>query len=260
MTTRRAPAFAAYALPLAAVLALQLPPAAAAAHAAGAGDCGTYVRGHPGGDYTDPEDRLGLEVVESYHFSKKVENLVHGMSGSLGADIGYTLEHFPNHHRALAALAKLGLRDKRRQPLGAKYSIDCFFDRAIRFTPKDATVRMVYGSYLQAAGLAEPAMEQLSEAAKLEPDHPTINYNLGLMYVKKKDYDKARLHAQKAYEMGFPLPGLKNQLVAAGQWRDVPLKAVPQKGKEKVEKKEEEKVEGKAPAPDNNASDDLFQN
>ena len=213
--------------------------------------CSAYVRGSTGGDYTDPTDRQGLQVVESYHFSKNVENLVHGMSGSLGADIGYTLEHFPNHHRALAALAKLGLRDKNRQPPGAKYSIDCFFDRAIRFTPKDATVRMVYGSYLQAAGQAELAMEQLLEAARLEPDHPTINYNLGLMYVKTKDYDKARLHAQKAYEMGFPLPGLKNKLAAAGQWRDVSLKAAPEKSKEGMDNKPEETAPAtETPGPD----------
>ncbi len=189
-------------------------------------DCPAYVKHDPGGDYTNADDRQGLQVVESFHFSKKVENLVQGMSGSLGGDISYTLEHFPNHHRALAAMAKLSLRDKKPQPNGARYPIDCFFDRAIRFKPDDATVRMVYGSYLLSAGQNDAALVQLNEAARLAPDHPTINYNLGLMYMKKKDYAQARSYAWKAYGLGFPLPGLKNKLLEAGQWQEAPVKAV----------------------------------
>ena len=60
-------------------------------------------------------------------------------------------------------------------------------------------------------------------AVELAPEDPTINYNAGLAYLKKKEYDKARQHAKKAYELGFPLPGLKNKLVEAGKW-DEPAK------------------------------------
>jgi hypothetical protein len=38
--------------------------------------------------------------------------------------------------------------------------------------------------------------------------------------VKKKDYEQARTHARKAYDQGFPLPGLRNQLIQAGKWED----------------------------------------
>ncbi len=182
------------------------------------------MRHNPGGDYTNADDRQGLEVVEKFHFTKEVENLVRGLSASLGGDIGYTLEHFPNHHRALASMARLGLRGKTARPAGARYTVVCYFERAIRFKRDDATVRSIYGSYLLAGGHAEPALEQLQEAARLAPEQPTINYNLGLMYAKKKDYAQARAHARKAYEQGFPLPGLKNKLLAAGEWQDVPLK------------------------------------
>ncbi|CDG83301.1 tetratricopeptide repeat protein [Janthinobacterium agaricidamnosum] len=197
--------------------------------AAAQADCPAYVKHDPGGDYTNADDRQGLDVVESFHFSKKVENLVQGLSGSIGGDISYTLEHFPNHHRALAAMAKLSLRDKKPQPNGARYPIDCFFDRAIRFKPDDATVRMVYGSYLLSAGQNDAALVQLNEAARLAPEHPTINYNLGLMYMKKKDYPKARDYAWKAYALGFPLPGLKNKLLEAGQWREAPARVLEEK-------------------------------
>lgn len=193
-------------------------PAMAAATTAGA-DCPSYVQHKPGGDYTDAEDREGLGVVEQFHFTPDVEGLVKGASGPLGGDIGYTLEHFPNHHRALGAMTRLALRDKNRKPNGANFTIDCYFERAIQFRPKDAKVRSLFGSYLLALGQADAALDQLERAAALEPGNPTAHYNLGLIYLRKKDYDKARASAEKAYGMGFPLPGLKNKLIAAGQWR-----------------------------------------
>ncbi|OEZ72975.1 PrkA AAA domain protein [Janthinobacterium sp. HH103] len=134
----------------------------------------------------------------------------------------YTLEHFPNHHRALASMAKLGLRLKSAQPVGARYTVSCYFERAIAFAPQDVTARMVFGNYLLATGQDAMALEQLDAASRLAPEQATIQYNLGLMYVKKKEYDKASAHAQKAYALGFPLPGLKNKLKAAGKWREPP--------------------------------------
>ncbi|MED5595356.1 tetratricopeptide repeat protein [Janthinobacterium sp. P210006] len=194
----------------------------AACCAGAAADCPPYVKHTPGGDYTSAEDRDGLAVVEKFHFSRAVETLAQGLTGSLGADISYTLEHFPNHHRALASMAKLGLRLKSAQPVGARYTVSCYFERAIAFAPHDVTARMVFGNYLLATGQDAAALEQLDAASRLAPDQATIQYNLGLMYVKKKEYEKASAHAQKAYALGFPLPGLKNKLKAAGKWREPP--------------------------------------
>jgi Flp pilus assembly protein TadD len=127
---------------------------------------------------------------------------------------------FPNHHRALAALGKLSLREKKLKPTGSRYSVECFFDRGIRFRPNDAMVRMVYGNYLLKAEQPDKAVEQLQIAASLQPENPTINYNLGLLYVQRKDYERARIYAKKAYELDFPLLGLKNQLIKAGKWEE----------------------------------------
>ncbi|SDG66588.1 ABC transporter permease [Janthinobacterium sp. YR213] len=195
---------------------------AACCAGAGAADCPPYVKHTPGGDYTSAQDREGLSVVEKFHFSRAVETLAQGLTGSLGADISYTLEHFPNHHRALASMAKLGLRLKSAQPPGARYTVSCYFERAIAFAPHDVTARMVYGSYLLSTGQDATALEQLDAASRLAPEQATIQYNLGLMYVKKKEYEKASAHAQKAYALGFPLPGLKNKLKAAGKWKEPP--------------------------------------
>ena len=185
-------------------------------------DCPPFVRHNTSGDYTDPADRERLTVIETFHFTPVVASLTRGASGSLGADIGYTLEHFPNHTKALAALVKLGRRDKTGQPYGARYTIDCFFTRAVGFAPNDAALRMVYGGYLLGNDHADEALVQLREAARIAPDNATIDYNLGLLYVKRRDYPTARSYAWKAYRLGFPLPGLKKQLAAAGEWQDPP--------------------------------------
>ncbi len=198
---------------------------AATATVAAQANCPPYVKHDPGGDYTNPDDRAGLAVVEQYHFSRDVDTLKQGMTGSLGGDISYTLEHFPNHHRALAAMAKLGLRDKRVQPVGARYTVSCYFERAIAYAPHDTTARMIFGNYLLATRQDAAALEQMQEAARREPQHATLQYNLGLLYVKRKDYAQAREHAAKAYGLGFPLQGLKNQLKKAGQWQEPPAQA-----------------------------------
>ena len=179
----------------------------------------------PGGygpfDYTISANKQhALPVVEAHHFTPNVENLLHGNTGTLGGDLNYTLQAFPNHHRALAAMAKLSVRDKTLKPIGAKYSIECYFDRAIRFKPSDGIARMLYGNYLLKTGKTDKATEQLKEAVNLQPENPNINYNLGLLYAQKKDYEQANIYAKKAYELGFPLPGLKNKLKEAGKWED----------------------------------------
>lgn len=199
--------------PILLLFALVFPTAAQAA-------CPPYVKHDPGGDYTSSDDRAGLPVVEQYHFNKGVENLVKGMTGSLGGDISYTLEHFPNHHRALSSMARLALRDKTIQPVGARYTVSCYFERAIGYAPHDATARMVFGNYLLASKQDAAALAQLRAAAELAPEHATIQYNLGLLYARQKDYRQAMQYAEKAYALGFPLPGLRNQLKKAGHWQE----------------------------------------
>ena len=169
-------------------------------------------------DYRDNIKGSFLATVEKHHFTPNVENLRHGNSSTLGGELSYTLSIFPNHHRALAAFGKLSLRDKALKPAGSKYSVECFFDRAMRFKPNDGMVRMIYGNYLLKAGQTDKATEQLLIAAELQPENPTINYNLGLLYLQKKNYEQAKTYAKKAYELGFPLPGLKNKLIQAGKW------------------------------------------
>jgi tetratricopeptide (TPR) repeat protein len=117
-------------------------------------------------------------------------------------------------------MVNLAIREKRQKPTGANFTVDCYFDRAIRFKPDDPTVRMVYGLYLHKLNKIQPAIKELVAADQLRPNDANINYNLGLLYFDTKDYEKAMQRAKRAYALGFGLSGLKIKLQRVGKWSD----------------------------------------
>lgn len=179
-------------------------------------DCGDLRNSYGPYDYRTSRDKL--LIVESNHFNQDVEALRRGMTGPVGGDLDYTLRASPNHHRALIAMANLARKLNTEQPQGANYTLACYFDRAIRFAGNDGMVRLIYGTFLSRAGKKKDALQQLELAASLDPNSANTHYNLGLLYFDIKDYPKARLSAQRAYELGFALPGLKRMLEGVGQW------------------------------------------
>jgi Tfp pilus assembly protein PilF len=188
--------------------------------AALAANCPPYVQGGTGGNYYDAKRARDLTVVENFHFGPQVEALRAGQSGQLGGDIAYTLEHFPNHPRALAAMARLGLRLGKAQVPGARFGIECYFERALAFVPDDGAARALFGAYLLALRRNEQAAEQLEAAVAAQPGHAAAWYNLGLARLRLKAYPAALHAAHRAYALGFSLPGLRRQLETAGQWRE----------------------------------------
>jgi len=101
--------------------------------------CGKLENAYGPFDYTNPSDReKKLPIVEKFHFTPSVETLVHGNSSTVAKDLDYTLRAFPNHHRALYAMLRYQLKNK--GPAGARYTIECYFDRALRLAPKDGEV------------------------------------------------------------------------------------------------------------------------
>lgn len=161
-----------------------------------------------------------LSLVERNHFTPKVEQLIAGETSTIGGDLSYTLRAIPNHPRALAAMAKLSRKEKRPTPIGSYYSVECWFERAMRYRPDDANVRVVYGIELIRDGKNAAAVEQLKFAVQQAPDNANVHYNIGLAYFSLADYEQSLAHAKKAYELGFPLPGLRDKLKRAGKWKD----------------------------------------
>ena len=170
-------------------------------------------------DYRTNTDKHNL--VERYHFTPDVEQLRKGSTAPhVGGDISYTLKVFPNHPRALDAMARLSELQKQPIPSGSPYSVDCWFERAMRFRPDDLRVKLVYGLHLLRVGKNQEAVKYFEMAKGGERPDANLYYNLGLAYVKLGKFDAALESAHIAYGLGFPLPGLRNQLVRAGKWRE----------------------------------------
>jgi tetratricopeptide (TPR) repeat protein len=182
------------------------------------GPCGSVANAYGPFDYRKDKDRL--TIVEQYHFTPKVEQLVSGQSDFIGGDLDYTLRAFPNHHRALLALMRYGDRLKTEHIPYTKYSLRCYFIRAITFKEDDTTVRMLYATYLKNRDQKDEALRQLELAKSFAPDNGFTQYNIGLIYTELGEYQHALEQAHVASALGFALPELKNRLVAANRWAE----------------------------------------
>jgi hypothetical protein len=177
------------------------------------------------GPFDYRSDRDKLPIVENSHFTPAVEALIRGVSGPVGAELNYLLVVFPNHHRGLVAMTRLFERSKWAQPPGAKFSIDCYYDRALRFRPDDMLVRLLYASYLGKRNRNDEALTQLARAREDAGDNPITQFNVGLLYVDLKQYELARQQAYRVQRLGFTRPELVQRLQAAGEWVPPPADA-----------------------------------
>jgi len=192
--------------------------AAFAAQAQDAQTCGTLANNYGPFDYrtAHPQQK---NIVESVHFTPPIENLTKGgRDNPFGDDLAYTLRVFPNHHRALISLQRLADREKTDSPSNARLSVACYFERAIRFTPNDQIVRMLFAGYLIKKANIPEATQQLDEAIRLAGDNPFTHFNVGLVFLDMKNYDRALVQAHRAAELGLPRTELKERLAAVGKW------------------------------------------
>ncbi|MEZ5532069.1 MAG: hypothetical protein R3E69_06780 [Steroidobacteraceae bacterium] len=180
--------------------------------------CGQLQNAYGPFDYRDPvAKRDSLPVVETFHFTPDVESLRHGSTGTVLADLKYTLRAFPNHARALAAIARYALGGGRFPVDDSIPSAECYFDRAIAFRPDDEAVRVIYANYLYKSGERDKARGQYEAALRLAPESIEINYVAGLYFLEIGDLARARKLAEVAYGGGYPLPGLRKKIAAAEQ-------------------------------------------
>lgn len=180
--------------------------------------CGSLHNGYGPFDFRSDKDKL--PIVEGAHFTPEVANLIRGRTGPIGGDLDYTLRAFPNHPGALMSMIRLSEKKKGIKPLGARYSTECYFQRAVRFRADDTNVRMIYAIYLSKNQRAAEALKQLDDAHKLGEESANFYYNAGLIYFGLGRYDEALTNAHRAYQAGFSLPGLRNKLKESGKWRE----------------------------------------
>jgi len=192
-----------------------------AAQAVEVNPCGPLQR-EPGGygpfDYRTQRDKL--EIVERFHFTPQVEALVRGQSGYLAQDLSYLMRTSPNHHRGLIAIVRFVEREKSPQPAQLQYSIDCYFDRAIRFAPDDTIVRVLFARHLATTGHKEEAKKQLATAAQHANENALTHFNIGLAYFDLGSFEESLQHAHLARSLGLTRKELEDKLRKGGHWRN----------------------------------------
>lgn len=169
-------------------------------------------------------------LVEMAHFTPKVENLVAGNTGTLpSGDLDYTLRAIPNHPRALLSMSRYSMKIKSERIPGARYPMECYFERAMRMAPDDPMPHLLYAMYFKDRRKTAEAKAQLALAEKLrgDPTSSDLDYNLGLMYFDLGELDKAAVAGQRAYALGAPFPALMNKLKQAKRWPESAGKRTP---------------------------------
>ena len=184
-------------------------------------------------DYSDPfshsEGSAGggsswsrVYLVEIAHFQPSVERLQSAKTGTIMTSIDYTLGVFPNHHRALWTLIRydkrLGGKLPNNFPSHYPITVECYFDRAFQFKPRDPKVHQLYGSYFHLNHNYKKALKYYLKAEKLSDNDSQLIYNIGLLYYDMENYAKAKEYAEKAIKLGFRVKGLKNKLIKNGHW------------------------------------------
>ena len=151
-------------------------------------DCGTLKNSFGPFDYRLPSPKSGTyggspkDLVEGAHFTPNIETLKSSKTGKghPGGDIAYTLRAFPNHHRALKSMSELALREKTEMPRNMRYSVQCWFQRAMKFAPDDGMVRMLYGYYLLKKGQIALAVEEFEGAEGLMTGQSVLQHGIGV--------------------------------------------------------------------------------
>ena len=188
-------------------------------HAQSPSNCGPLENHFGPFDFRTANKQL-LNLVEGPHFNPGVESLTKRSTSYFADDISYTLRVFPNHHRALITIQRLADREMTDKPEHAQYSIECYFDRAVRFQPSDQIVRMLFAGYLIKKNLLVNAEAQLIEAIMLAPENPFTQFNVGLLFLDMKNYERAVAQAHRAADLGLARTELKERLMAAGKWTE----------------------------------------
>jgi tetratricopeptide (TPR) repeat protein len=96
-----------------------------------------------------------------------------------------------------------------------------FLTTAIERNPKDPRGYSALAITLRDAKRLTEAREALERGNQvLGGASAEIHYNLGLICIELGDMPAAVEHAQRAYELNYPLPGLREKLRRLGHWQE----------------------------------------
>lgn len=165
-----------------------------------------------------PDGARALANLEQFHIAPGLARLKGRNYQGAFEDFTFILASFPNHPQALALVSDVC----DVQWKDVRCDADPWFQRAVEINPRIAQTYVLVGLHQQRRGRATEAVRAYQRALELNPASSNAHYNLGLAYFDQKRFDLANQHAQASYALGFPLPGLKDKLSRAGQWKDLP--------------------------------------
>lgn len=182
-------------------------------------------------DYLNQDDPFvagNMKLLWEHHLSNVDPDIANGRIQDALYQLDFTLRYCPNHYWALRKIVQIqkanpGVvydpgRGKTDVPTEFDPTPECYFDRALRFQPRDPNMHLLFGIYYQQMRKLDDALDQYRLAEAMQPGSSEVQYNMGLVYFEQKQYDEAAARARRAYELGYPLPGLKNKLKSVGRW------------------------------------------
>jgi tetratricopeptide (TPR) repeat protein len=164
----------------------------------------------------DSSDQMRYQIADNWenHTGPAKSRMDKGeFTRQVMADLNFTLIRYPNHYLALEQLVRYAQNGGKPYEYGEP---QCYFNWARQFASNDAQVVVAEAYFAWKTGNKQRAEDLYRWAMELDPQLVTAPYNLGLLYVELKQYDKAVEQAIAAYSMGYPLPGLRNRLREAG--------------------------------------------
>ena len=176
------------------------------------------------GARSNPELAALLSTVEAYHLQQGFDKMRDKRFGPAKSEFDFILRYFPNHPRAILAMTELCQAWK-----DSKCDLDSYFSKAISVNPNSPGVYLTKGMYEQKNKKLKEAVESYKRALEIDPNSANVHYNLGLAYVELRQYALGNEHAQRAYALGWQLPGLRSKLTAVGEWKTIEPKPTPDK-------------------------------
>lgn len=131
-------------------------------------------------------------------------------------EASYTIERSDPTHPLYAKM--LTLRARAKYELGQRSKAFDDLKLAIRLHGKVAAPYSAMGFMLREAGEPKKALEVLERGEAESGGSAELHYFQGIILAELKRYPRALEQAKLAYKKGYPLPGLKRKLRAAGHW------------------------------------------
>ncbi|MDX1452689.1 MAG: tetratricopeptide repeat protein [Oleiphilaceae bacterium] len=139
---------------------------------------------------TSPAPVLTPEQEQSYR--QAVDWLAAGKQDLAKQRFESLLETQPRLAGAYVNLALIALQNDQASKLSE------LLERALSLNPKNVDALLLKANVAQAAGDFTEAEQLLLQAANVAPDHPQVQYNLGVLYeLYLQEFDRAKKHYER---------------------------------------------------------------